>query len=146
MQAVVPLRHLLHAGFGGMRYLCCNVITIFLVLTTLGCNDRVRASDDQLVGTYSTSTNTGKEELILRSDGSYVQAFSSSRKQFSNRGRWKSSFRFLDGSEIELRGANLSEDEESDRYGDLMLQVYREKGQLRLARNEAADWFYDRAQ
>ncbi len=129
-----------------MKYLLWNGIAIFLLLTTLGCNDRVRASDGQLAGTYVTRTNTGKEELTLRSDGTYVQAFSSPRKQFTNRGTWKSSYRFLDGTEIELRRANLSEDGESDRYGDLMLQVHREKGQLKLARNEAADWYYNRVQ
>lgn len=129
-----------------MRYLCCNVIAIFLLLTTLGCNDRVRASDDQLVGTYTTRTNTGTEELTLRPDGTYIQIFSSPGKQFTNRGTWKSTYRFLDGTEIELRRANLSEDGQSDRYGDLMLQVQREKGRLKLARNEAADWYYDRTQ
>lgn len=129
-----------------MKYLPWNGIVIFLLLTALGCNDRVRASDGHLVGTYVTSTNTGKEELTLRSDGTYVQAFSSPRKQFTNRGTWKSSYLFLDGTQIELRRANLSEDVESDRYGDLMLQVHRENGRLKLARNESADWYYDRIQ
>lgn len=104
-----------------MKYLLWDGIAIFLLLTILGCNDRVRASDGQLVGTYVTSTNTGKEELTLRSDGTYVQAFSSPRKQFTNRGTWKSSYWCLDGTEIELRRVNLSEDGKSDRYGDLML-------------------------
>jgi hypothetical protein len=127
-----------------MKYLLWNGIAIFLFLTTLGCNDRVRVSDGQLAGTYLTSTNTGKEELTLRPDGTYVQAFSSPRRQFTNRGTWKSSYLFLDGTELELRRVNLSEDGESDRYGDLILQVHRENGQLKLARNESADWYYDR--
>jgi hypothetical protein len=129
-----------------MKYILWNGIAIFLLLTTLGCSNRVRASDEELAGAYVTNTNTGKEELTLHSDGTYIQVFSSSRKQFRNRGTWKSSYLFLDGTEIELRGANLSEDEESDRHGDLMLQVHREKDRLKLARNEAADWYYDRVQ
>src|SRR5260221_14519213 len=100
-----------------MKYLLWNGIAIVLLLTTLGCSQRVRASDGGLAGTYVTSTNTGKEELTLHSDGTYVQAFSSPRKQFTNRGTWKSSYLFLDGTQLELRRANLSEDEASDRYG-----------------------------
>jgi hypothetical protein len=53
---------------------------------------------------------------------------------------------FLDGTEVELVGANLSGDEKADRYGDLMLQAHRENGKLKLARKESADWYYDRVQ
>jgi hypothetical protein len=138
-----------------------NALLVAALLSLFGCGEpgRVRVSDPELSGTYvtdiqlvaSTPTgpvvrNIGKEQLTLYSDRTYLQSFSSPTRQFTNRGTWKSSYRFLDGSEIELRRANLSEDGESDRYGDLMLQVHREKGQLKLARNEAADWYYDRVQ
>jgi hypothetical protein len=71
--------------------------------------------------------------------------FSSPNKQFENRGTWKTDNLFLDGTQIELASALLSEDETIERRGFLILQVHREKGKLRLARNEAADWYYDRA-
>jgi hypothetical protein len=70
-------------------------------------------------------------------------------KQFVNRGTWKLSNQFLGGSEIELLSANVSEDESSGsppRYGALYLQVYRLDGKLKLARNAAFDWYYEREQ
>lgn len=121
-----------------------RALAICLLLTILGCSDRVRASDEEIVGTYVTNSNTGKEELTLRSDKTYIQTYSSPSRQFVNRGSWKSKYLFLDGTEVELARANLSEDETSDRYGYLTLQVHRENGTLKLARNEAADWYYDR--
>ena len=128
-----------------MRFMF-KVIAAVLCLNLLGCSDRVRASDPEIVGTYVTRTNTGSEELALKPDKTYLQTFTSPTRQFSQRGTWQSSPLFLDGTQIELRNANLSEDEKADRYGDLMLQVHREKGRLKLARNEAADWYYDRTQ
>ena len=53
---------------------------------------------------------------------------------------------FLDGTQVELAGANLSEEEKADRYGDVMLQAHRENGKLKLAHNESADWYYERVQ
>jgi len=52
---------------------------------------------------------------------------------------------FLDGSEIELKNALLYQDDPVafSKRGFLDLQVYRQGGRLRLARNEAADWYYD---
>jgi hypothetical protein len=47
------------------------------------------------------------------------------------------------------QGANLSEGDSSDspsKRGILYLEVHRENGKLRLARNESADWYYDRVQ
>jgi hypothetical protein len=118
-----------------------------ILLTTLGCSGRVRASDRELIGTYSMSSNLAQEQLILRSDKTYIQTFSSPKKQFTNHGNWKSSPMFLDGTQITLTGANLSENDPPDsapRHGILFLQVHREKGKLRLARNEADDLYYDR--
>jgi hypothetical protein len=124
-----------------MRLLWIGLITCLIS----GCSDRVRASDKEITGSYITRTNTGKEELILQPDKTYVQMFSSPNKQFENRGTWKTDNLFLDGTQIELASALLSEDETIERRGFLILQVHREKGKLRLARNEAADWYYDRA-
>lgn len=112
----------------------------------MGCSNRVRASDQELLGTYVTNTNTGKEELILQPDKTYIQVFSSPRRQFTNRGSWKSSYLFP-GTTVELAGANLSEDDPTDsalRHGILSLQVHKENDNLKLARNEAADWYYER--
>jgi hypothetical protein len=119
-------------------------LALLLALGVLGCSNRVRAAHHELLGTWVTKTDTGKEELILRDDNSYVQSFLSPTKQFTNRGTWKTSNLFLDGTELELTRANISEDEKSDRYGDLFLQVHRKDGKVKLARNESADWYYER--
>jgi hypothetical protein len=130
-----------------MKTVCYCGIAIFLLSTLLGCSDEVRVSDSQLFGTWLTNTNTGAERLAWLPDGTYVQTFTSPKKQFTNRGTWKSSTQFLGGSEIEVSNANISEDEPANspfRRGDLMLQVYRLDGKLKLARNAAADWYYER--
>lgn len=106
-------------------------------------------TDIQLVANTPTGPvvrNIGKEQLILNSDRTYVQTFSSPTRQFTNRGTWQSSNHFLDGTEVTLLGANLSENDAADspsKYGILYLQVHREKGKLKLSRSEAADWYYD---
>jgi len=90
-----------------------------------------------------------KEHLILNPDKTYTQTFSSATRNFTNRGTWKTSNEFLGGTEIELTGFSLSEDAASDSqlsHGFLNLQVHREKGKLRLARNEVAESYYDRVQ
>jgi hypothetical protein len=118
-----------------------------LLLVMLGCGDQVRVAEGELVGAYTTNTNQGKEQLTLNSDKTYVQSYSSATRHFTNSGTWESSSGFLSGTKIELRGANLSEDDPSDssqKHGLLFLQVYRDKGQLKLARNATANWYYDR--
>lgn len=117
-----------------------------LLLAVAGCSGRAQASDQELVGTYVTDTDTGREELVLHPDKTYIQTFSSTKRHFVNRGAWEASRLFFEGTEVQLRQANVSEDESSDRYGGLMLQVHREHGKVKLARNEAADWYYQRVQ
>jgi hypothetical protein len=139
-----------------------NALLVAALLLLVGCGEpgRVRVSEQDLSGTYvtdlqlvaSTPTgpvvrNIGKEQLTLYSDRTYLQSFSSPTRRFTNRGNWKSSNHFLDGTEVNLVGANLSEGDSSDspsKRGILYLEVHRENGKLRLARNESADWYYDR--
>jgi hypothetical protein len=116
---------------------------VLLLCALIGCGEpgRVRVSDRELVGDYVTEVAQGKEQLTLKPDKTYVQVFSSSIRQLTNRGTWKSSDDFLGGTEVELTGATISEGDPSD---SLYLQVQRENGKLKLARNEAADWYYER--
>jgi hypothetical protein len=127
-----------------------------------GAAGHVRVSDQDLVGKYVmefqvTFVTTGqrvaavraKEQITLNQDKTYTQTFSSPTRDFTNHGTWKTSNELLGGTEIELAGANLSEDDPSDsqwKHGFLNLQVHREKGQLKLARNEAADSYYSRVE
>lgn len=131
----------------------CLAASVLLLSAIVGCEEpgRVHVSDRQLVGNFVTEIANGKEHLTLKPDQTYIQSFSSSTRQFTTRGTWKSSDEFLSGTDIELTGAivSFSEDNPStygSKHGVLNLQVHRENGKLRLARNEAADWYYERAQ
>jgi hypothetical protein len=144
----------------------CLAFSFLFVLVAAGCREpgRVRVSDDELVETYVLDfqnivkiSETGqklvavraKEQLTLNPDKTYHQVFSSAARQFTNHGAWKSSNQFLGGTEIELTGVNLPEDEPADSPlsgGNLFLQVHGEKGKLKLARNEVADLYYHRVQ
>ncbi len=121
---------------------------LLLVLWALpGCGEKghVRVSDKELPGTYVASFETGKEQLILRSDKTYEQIFSSPSRKFTNRGTWEAKYVLLEGTDIGLIHANCSEDRplfSPDCYRNL--NVHREGGKLKLALNESADWYYRR--
>lgn len=122
-------------------------LLLFALVALLGCGEkgRVRVSDKELPGTYVTSFETGKEQLILHSDKTYEQIFSSPTKKFTNRATWETKYVLLEGTDVGLIHANCSEDRPAqapDCYRNL--NVHREGGRLKLALNEAADWYYER--
>lgn len=129
-----------------------SACAICLLFTMLGCTDRVRVDDQQLSGTYAMEFQDvqAKEQFTLNPDHTYVQIFSSYPRQFTNRGTWKSSRTFLGGTEVELSRVDWSEFDPPGtppRYRSLNLEVQRQKGRLRLAIYEKADWtYYDRVQ
>jgi hypothetical protein len=123
------------------------VFIVFLVMLGCGPAGRVRVSEQELVGRYVATLGQGKERLELRSDKTYTQVFSSPTMQFTNQGTWESSNEFLDGTFVELRGANLSEGDPPGvpfRYGFVNMNVHKELSKLKLAINEAADIYYER--
>jgi hypothetical protein len=143
-----------------MRAFFAFSVVMLTGLAGCGPPGRVRVSERELVGNYvlefQSATSTakgepvaspqGREQLTLNADKTYVQIFSTATRQFSNRGAWKSNS-LLGSTEIELAGAIVSESDPPtapSARGSLMLQVHRERGQLKLARNEAADWYYER--
>jgi hypothetical protein len=120
---------------------------LLMLLALPGCGEEghVRVSDKELPGTYVASFETGKEQLILRSDKTYEQIFSSPTKKFTNRGTWETKYVLLEGTDIELIHANCSEDRPLPTPDcSRNLGVHREGGKLKLALNEAADWYYQR--
>lgn len=132
-----------------------SACAICLLFTTLGCSDRVRVDDQQLSGTYLMEYQNVrgnyqvKGQFILNPDHTYVQIFSSYPRQFTNRGTWKSSRQFLGGTEVELsrvdRRSEYDPPGAPPSYSSLNLEVQRQKGRLRLAIYEKADWtYYDR--
>jgi hypothetical protein len=93
-------------------------------LALQGCGEKghVRISEKEVPGTYVASFTTGKEQLILRSDKTYEQIFSSPTKKFTNRGTWEAKYVLLEGTDIGLVHANCSEDRSpagSDCYRNL---------------------------
>ena len=79
-------------GDGSKRYrvrLRANFgrVLLLMLLVLLGCREKghVRVSDKELPGTYVASFETGKEQLILRSDKTFEQIFLSPTKKFTNR-------------------------------------------------------------
>jgi hypothetical protein len=124
-------------------------VSLFVPLALQGCGEKghVRISEKEVPGTYVASFETGKEQLILRSDKTYEQIFSSPTKKFTNRGKWEAKYVLLEGTDIELIHANCSEDEDHPPpVPDCSrnLNVHREGGKLKLALNEVADFYYER--
>jgi hypothetical protein len=131
-------------------------IALLMLLPILGCGEegQVRVSDQELPGTYTTEfpgpvpgLESGKEQLTLHSDKSFVQVFWSPRKHFTNRGRWRSENEFLGGTAVILDGASCREDGPA---GTPVLEcaagfsVHRVGGVLKLAVVAEVDWYYDR--
>jgi len=122
-------------------------VSLLVPLALRGCGEKghVRISEKEIPGTYVASFETGKEQLILRSDKTYEQIFSSPTKKFTNRGKWEAKYVLLEGTDIGLIHANCSEDHPlpgPDCYRNL--NVHREGGKLKLALNEVADFYYER--
>ena len=121
------------------------IVSLALSVSLLSCYKwgRVRVSNSELPGNYSAEFEAGKEILILHSDGTYDQIFSSSTRAFTNRGRWKSRYALFEGTDVELLGANCSED--GPVVGDCSrnLNVHRAGRRFKLALNESADWYYE---
>ena len=59
-------------------------VSLLVLLALQGCGEKghVRISEKEIPGTYVASFETGKEQLILRSDKTYEQIFSSPTKKF----------------------------------------------------------------
>ena len=122
-------------------------VSLLVPLALQGCGEKghVRISEKKVPGTYVASFETGKEQLILRSDKTYEQIFSSPTKKFTNQGKWEAKYVLLEGTDIGLIHANCSEDHPPsgpDCYRNL--NVHREGGKLKLALNEVADFYYER--
>ena len=127
------------------RPTCLSLLTFLVVL---GCGEKghVRVSDNDLPGTYAADFGKGKEQLILHSDKTYEQVFSSPTRNFANWGKWKTGYVLLEGTDVELMDANCSDQFDPVPVPNCHrnLNVHRERGKLKLAINETADWYFDR--
>jgi hypothetical protein len=126
------------------------VPVLLLLLLTIGCGEQgaTRASAKELVGSYETQFQYGKERLTLNPDMTFLQIFFSSHGEIATKGTWQKSNQFLGPTEVLLVGNYVSEKDPGSPsvYGQRNLVVHKERGKLKLALNEAADWYYDRVQ
>jgi len=124
-----------------------------LVLPLAGCHTRdadegsIRVKRGDVIGVYETKFDNGSERLELRKDGTFVQDFSSKSRPFHHTGQWRFDDVFLDGSEVVLLNAASSEGDETRplAFGEVTLYTHDRSGKLALARNEVADWYYERS-
>jgi hypothetical protein len=120
----------------------------------VGCHTRdadegsIRVKPAQVIGVYEAKFNNGSERLELKGDGTYVQDFTSKSRPFHHEGHWHVENALLDGSEVILANAAVTEEDEARplAFGELSLYTHDRSGKLALARNEIADWYYERAQ
>jgi hypothetical protein len=126
-----------------------NLIILGYIIALLGCSEepgRVRAGREQLIGTYEIKLDLDIERLELKSDGSYVQEFPSAQKTNRNIGAWTCENHFFEGTTVILANAVVFERENFDdsSRGGINLNVHMHSGKPALARNETADWYYER--
>jgi len=109
---------------------------------------RIRVTPAQVAGVYQL----GSERLELKTDGTYVQDDISESQSLHHTGQWRIVNHFLDGSEVLLINAAITapatpEDKNPHlAFGDLQMYVHKRSGKVALARNEVAEWYYDRLQ
>jgi hypothetical protein len=129
-----------------------TVITLGFALAACsgGSEDeaRLHVSPSDVVGLY----HSGTERLELQPNGTYVQDFPSASPPIHRSGHWRIRSHFLDGSEVLLINAAVSvpatpaDPAPHLVFGDLSMYVHKRSGQVALARNEVADWYYERSQ
>lgn len=121
-----------------------------LGLTILGCGGepgRIHAKKEEVLGTYEAEFQKGNEKLELKADSTYQQSFAADGKMEHRSGTWKMEDHFLNGTDVILLAAVVSEDDPAgagERIGDRRLNVHRRSGNIALAINEVADWYFVR--
>jgi hypothetical protein len=109
---------------------------------------RMRVSPAQAAGVYKL----GSERLELKTDGTYVQDTISESQPLHHTGQWRIVNHFLDGSEVLLISAAVTPlatpEDKNPRpaFGDLPMYAHNRFGKVALARNEVAEWYYERIQ
>jgi hypothetical protein len=131
----------------GAKTILAAVLCPILQLAGCGGQGRIRVERSQLVGSYVTNLDKGSERLELKDDGSNLQEVISPSRPFHHVGQWHVENHLLNGSDVILSKAVVSEDDDKNpvRIGDIILNVHDHSGHVALARNEAMDWYYERS-
>lgn len=131
-----------------LRMVVASVLGSLLVACSGGSEEvgRIRVTPAQVAGFYQL----GSERLELKADGSYVQDAIFESQSFHHTGQWHIENHFLDSSEVLLINAAITPARTPDdrnphlAFGDLQMYVHNRSGKVALARNEVAEWYYDR--
>jgi len=127
-----------------------GVLGSVLVACSAGSEEvgRIRVTPAQVAGIYKL----GSERLELKPDGAYAQDTISETQPLRHTGQWRIVNHFLDGSEVLLINADVTppatpEDKNTRlAFGDLPMYAHNRSGKVALARNEVAEWYYERIQ
>lgn len=132
-----------------LRMVAASVLGSVLIACSGGSEEvgRIRITPAQVAGVFQL----GSERLELKTDGTYVQDTISESQSLHHTGQWHIVSHFLDGSEVFLINAAITpartppEDKKPHlAFGDLRMYVHNRSGKVALARNEVAEWYYDR--
>ena len=123
-------------------------VTCTLVACSGGSEEegRIRVTPAQVTGIYKL----GSERLELKSDGTYIQDTVSESRPLRHTGQWRVVNNFFSGGEVLLIDAAIASDVGPEgkalplSYGDLRLLAHNRSGEVALARNEVAEWYYER--
>jgi hypothetical protein len=125
-------------------------------LTLVGCSGgseeegRIRVTPAQVVGGYELKLDKGTERLELKADGTYVQDTVSQTGPVHHTGQWLIQNHFFDGSQVILLDAAVMppatplHEKPQLGFGELPMYAHERSGRVALARNEVADWYYER--
>jgi len=127
-------------------------LLLTLIFALVACSSgseeqgRIRVTAAQVAGIYEL----GSERLELRTDGTYIQDAVSEPRIVHHTGHWRIVNHFLDGSEVHLINAAITgpatPEDKNPRllFGDLPMYAHKHSGKVALARNEVAEWYYER--
>jgi hypothetical protein len=125
-------------------------------LTLVGCSGgseevgRIRVTPAQVIGGYELKLDKGTERLELKADGTYAQDTVSQTGPVHHTGHWHIQNHFFDGSEVILLDAAVMppatplDEKPQLGFGELPMYAHERSGRVALARNEVADWYYER--
>ncbi|HST08876.1 MAG TPA: hypothetical protein VLL05_00760 [Terriglobales bacterium] len=104
----------------------------------------------QVIGVYELKLDKVSERLQLKADGTYVQDTVSQSGPIHHAGRWRIQNHLFGGGEVILAGAAIAplatplDEHPQLRFGDLQMYAHERVGKVAFARNEVADWYYER--
>ena len=133
-----------------LKMAAASVLGSVLVACSGGSEEvgRIHVTPSEVAGIYKL----GSERLELKPDGTYIQDAISEPQPLHHTGQWHIVNHFLDGSEVLLINAAIippatPEDKDSHlAFGDLPMYTHNRSGKVALARNEVAEWYYERLQ